>query len=155
MLSKFVWKILESFIISLLQNCSTRNWLLIRNSIFRLSLLGLTTPNGLMITVFKKYLLRIRINPDKFFQSSIFPVKKKQPNGNSNKILARNSRIRLKFPNFPNATQRTPLSAQIILGLLMRQVSRVRGINGLFRILISKEVARYTGPNGSALTHPP
>lgn len=37
----------------------------------------------------------------------------------------------------------------------MRQVSRVRGINGLFRILISKEVARYTGPNGSGLTHPP
>lgn len=51
-----------------------------------------------MITVFKKYLLRIRINPDKFFQSSILPVKKKkQPNGNSNKILARNSRIGLSF----------------------------------------------------------
>lgn len=54
-----------------------------------------------MITVFKKYLLRIRINPDKFFQNSIFPVKKKkQPNGNSNKILARNSRIGLSFQIF-------------------------------------------------------
>lgn len=87
----------ESFIISLLRNCSRWNWISIQNSII---------PSLLFISLKKENCTGFELI--NFFQSSIFPLKKRKMAIRTR--FSYNPRyIDLSFQIFQNATQRTPV----------------------------------------------